>query len=356
MTCAPAVLAATAAGLEIAVRGGAHSFPGYSVGDGALVIDLSRMNRVRVDAETRRARVEGGALLADLDAAAQAHGLATPAGMISHTGVGGLTLGGGMGWLTRLAGLSIDNLVSAEIVIADGRILQVDDERHPELFWAIRGGGGNFGVVTEFEFRLHEVGPMVQFGLFFWGLDQGTAALQLIRDLVHDLPISLNAVTVAGLTAPPAPFVPPEYQFATGYALMLTGFGDPAEHEQVVQRIRAALPPLFDLVDSDALCGPPGMVDEANAWGSYGYDKGAYLEDLTDEVIDVFTAYVPKKSSPLSLLIFYWLDGRTARSPKRPRLSADRGLRATSVHSSACARRRTCCPPSGSGSVRWRMI
>ena len=308
-----AVLAATEAGLEIAVRGGAHSFPGYSVGDGALVIDLSRMNRVSVDAETRRARVEGGALLADLDAAAQAHGLATPAGMISHTGVGGLTLGGGMGWLSRLAGLSIDNLVSAEIVVADGRILQVDDQRHPDLFWAIRGGGGNFGVVTGFEFRLHEVGPMVQFGLFFWGLDQGAAALRLMRDLVHDLPISLNAVSVAGLTTPSAPFVPPEHQFATGYALMVTGFGDPAEHEQVVQRVRSTLPPLFDLVTPMPYVALQELLDEPNAWGSYGYDKGAYLADLTDDVIDVLTAYVPKKSSPLSVLVFYWLDGAYAQ-------------------------------------------
>jgi FAD/FMN-containing dehydrogenase len=189
---------------------------GYSVSDGALVIDLSRMNGVSVDAETRRARVEGGALLADLDAAALAHGLATPAGMISHTGVGGLTVGGGMGWLSRLGAVrSTRSLLKS--LSRTGQILQVDDQRHPDLFWVIRGGGGNFGVVTGFEFRLHEIGPMVQFGLFFWGLDQGAAALRLMRDLVHVLPISLNAVSVAGLTTPPAPFVPPEYQFATGY-------------------------------------------------------------------------------------------------------------------------------------------
>ena len=196
------------------------------------------MNRVSVDAETRRARVGGGALLADLDAAAQAHGLAIPAGMISHTGVGGLTLGGGMGWLTRLAGLSIDNLVSAEVVVADGRVLQVDDQRNPDLFWAIRGGGGNFGVVTEFEFRLHEVGPMVQFGLFFWGLDQGAAALRLMRDVI---PISRLAQRGAGGRTDDASRsvrAGPNTSSQTGYALMLTGFGDPAEHEQVVQRVR----------------------------------------------------------------------------------------------------------------------
>jgi FAD/FMN-containing dehydrogenase len=208
---------------------------------------------VTVDAATKRARVEGGALLKDLDAAAQVHGLAVPAGMISHTGVGGLTLGGGMGWLSRLFGLSIDNLVSAEIVLADGRILRADDQQHQDLFWAIRGGGRNFGVVTEFEFQLHDVGPMVQFGLFFWSLDHGSDALRLMRDVIADLPASMNAAPIAGLTTPAAPFVPPEHQLKTGYALSLVGFGDPAEHAQVVERIRSALPPLFRHGDSDAL-------------------------------------------------------------------------------------------------------
>jgi FAD/FMN-containing dehydrogenase len=157
--------------LEISVRGGAHNTAGTAVCDGGLMIDLSLLSAVTVDPETRRARVGGGALLADMDAATQAYGLAVPTGLVSHTGVGGLTLGGGMGWLTRKFGLTIDNLLSAEIVTADGQVQRATPDQHPDLFWAIRGGGGNFGVVTSFELQLHEVDPLVQFGLFFWSLD-----------------------------------------------------------------------------------------------------------------------------------------------------------------------------------------
>jgi len=316
-------------GLEIAVRGGGHSVPGHSVCDDGLMIDLSRLNAVTVDPEARRARVQGGALLRDVDAATQAHGLAVPTGAIGHTGIGGLTLGGGMGWLTRQAGLSIDNLVSAEVVIADGRILRACEDDNADLFWAIRGGGGNFGVVTEFEFRLHEVGPIVQFGLFFWPQDQAAEALRLMRDVIADLPRSLNAIAAAALTAPPAPFVPAEHHHRAGCALLLSGFGDAAEHQQVADRIRAALPPLFEVVSPMPYVALQQLLDEGNAWGFYGYEKSAYFETLTDEVIDVIAGHAPLKSSPLSVLLFYRLDqaytemgendtafggGRTARS------------------------------------------
>ena len=163
---AAAVTFAAQHGPEITVRGGAHSMSGASVADGGLMIDLGQLNRVSVDPQVKRAR-PAGALLAGLDAATQAYGLAVPAGVVSHTGVGGLTLGDGMGWLTRQAGLSIDHLVSVQVVTANGQIRRASADENPDLFWAIRGGGGNFGVVTEFEFRLHEVGPVVQVGLLF---------------------------------------------------------------------------------------------------------------------------------------------------------------------------------------------
>src|SRR4051794_6992728 len=197
-----AIAFATKHGLEIAVRAGAHSTAGVSAVDNGLMIHLGQMNQVAVDPARKRARVGGGALLRDLDAATQAHGLAVPAGLISHTGVAGLTLGGGMGWLTREAGLSIDNLVSAQVVTAEGEIRRVNDTDHADLYWAIRGGGGNFGVVTEFEFRLHEVDPMVQFGIMFWELDQGPEMLRMARDLVASLPPDINVV-VGALNAPP---------------------------------------------------------------------------------------------------------------------------------------------------------
>jgi FAD/FMN-containing dehydrogenase len=302
-----AVAFARTQGVDVSIRGGAHNTAGTAVCDNGLMIDLSPMNAVAVDPDGRRATVGGGALLADLDAATQAYGLAVPSGLISHTGVGGLTLGGGMGWLTRRFGLSIDNLISAEVVTAAGEVLHVSNEEQPDLFWAIRGGGGNFGVVTSFEFALHEVDPMVDLGLFFWPLEQGTEALRLAREVVAAMPADVNAV-VGAVNAPPAPFVPEQYHFTPGYVLLLTGFGAPG-HAEIVEEIRRRLPPLFDLVTPMPYVGLQQMLDEANAWGSYCYEKGTYVEDLSDEVIEVLTSRVPAKTSPMSLLLMYRLDG-----------------------------------------------
>ena len=295
-------------GLEIAVRGGAHSMSGASVVDAGLMIDLSGLRQVIVDPEAKRARAGGGALLADLDAATQAHGLAAPAGLISHTGVAGLTLGGGMGWLTRLAGLSVDNVVSAEVVTADGRILRAAHDENPDLFWALRGGGGNFGVVTELEFRLHPVGPTVQFGLLFWGLDDGAEALRLAHDTIATLPRDINIV-IAGLNAPPADFVPKRHRHQPGYALMVVGFGDPDQHHQVLAQLGATLPPLFEFETPVPFVVLQQMLDEANSWGFHCYEKSTYIEDLSDAVIDVITDRLPRKNSLLSVQLFYRLDG-----------------------------------------------
>lgn len=294
--------------MDVAVRGGAHNSAGTAVCDDGLMIDLSLMNAVTVDPRARRARVGGGALLADVDAATQAHGLAIPSGVVSHTGVGGLTLGGGMGWLTRKFGLSIDNLVSAEVVTADGRVLRAAADDHPDLFWAIRGGGGNFGVVTSFEFELHEVDRVVRFGLFFWGLDQGKEALRLAREITAALPPDINAV-LAAVNAPTAPFVPADYHRAPGYVLLVAGFGAEQPYAKLVSRIRESVPPLFDLDTSIPYLDLQKLLDGANAWGLYGYDKGAYIEELSDGVIETVTRHVLRKKSPMSALLFYRLDG-----------------------------------------------
>jgi FAD/FMN-containing dehydrogenase len=303
-----AVTFAAQHGLEVAVRGGAHSTPGKSVVDDGLMIDLSPMNTVAVDPDARRAKVGGGALLGQLIAAAQEHGLATPVGLIGHTGVGGLTLGGGMGWLSRKHGLTSDNLVSAQVVTADGQIVRASELENSDLFWAIRGGGGNFGVVTEFEFALHPVGPIVQVGLVFWAMEQGREALRVARDVCGSLPAEIN-IMIGCLNAPAAPFVPQEHQMKPGYALIVVGFGSPEEHEDLLSRVRAALPPLWEFASPMPYLALQQMFDEDNRWGQYNYEKGAFVPELTDEVIDVLTEHFSRKPSPGSHVLIYRVDG-----------------------------------------------
>jgi hypothetical protein len=305
---------AVAEDIEIAVRGGAHSMSGQSVVDDGLVIDLSEMRSVAVDPEAKRARAGGGALLSDLDAAAQARGLATPTGLVSHTGVGGLTLGGGMGWLTRRFGLTIDNLVLAQIVTADGVIRHVSQDDEPDLFWAIRGGGGNFGVVTEFEFRLHDVNPTVQLGMLFWTLDQGPDMLRMARDVVAGLPEDVNVV-LGAMNAPPEPFVPEHLQLQPGFVMIVVGFSGAESHARVLEEIRNRLRPTFEFATPMPYAGLQQMLDKAVDWGFYCYDKSCYVEDLTDGVIDVLTEHMPKKVSPLSVVLFYRLDGAYSQVP-----------------------------------------
>ena len=294
-------------GLEVAVRGGAHSMSGMSGVDGGLVVDLSLLDDVTVDPGSKRAWVGGGATLGRLDAAAQEHGLAAPAGMVSHTGVGGLTLGGGMGWLSRKHGLSIDNLVSARVVTADGRILRAAEDENGDLFWAIRGGGGNFGVVTEFEFRLHEVGPIVHVGLLFFGLDDFPGVLRLAREVVPALPRYVN-VLIGALHAPPAPFVPEEHRMKPAGVAVVIGFGTAEQHADALDRLRAAAPPLFEMVTPMPYVALQQMFDEGNAWGFHVYEKGTSLADFTDEVVEVLAEHLPRKVSPLSALLVYRLD------------------------------------------------
>ena len=306
---ADAIGFARRSGLEISIRGGGHSYAGNSVGDGGLMIHLGTMNGVVVDPATRRAVCGGGATWADVDAATQQHGLATPGGFISHTGIGGLALGGGIGWLTNMAGLSCDNLVAAEMVTADSRIVRASASENPELFWALRGGGGNFGVVTSFEFALHPVGPMVNLGLFFFGLDNGAEALRFARDFVETLPVGATAFLALGLSAPPEPFVPEQHRFRPGHALLVVGFGSAAEHAAIVAPIRKAVTPLFELVTPIPYVALQQMFNASAPWGIRGYERALYLDALSDAAIAVIGEHAPKKSSPLSFCPTFSMSG-----------------------------------------------
>jgi FAD/FMN-containing dehydrogenase len=295
--------------IEVAVRGGGHGVAGAAVAQDGLTIDLSELRTVVVDPVARRARCGGGAALADLDAACQEHGLAVPAGTVSHTGVAGLTLGGGFGWLSRMHGLSIDNLVSAEVVLVDGRVVRASEDEHPDLFWALRGGGGNFGVVTEFEFRLHPVGPEVHLGLLFWEIERGADGLRACRDHMQTLPPDFGVLIGGGLSAPGAPFVPAEHQGKVGHALLVAGFGSADEHARAVAPVREALPPLFELVTPMPYTALQQMLDAAYPFGIRGYDKAIYLTELTDEAITVMTERATEKRSPETFMPVFALHG-----------------------------------------------
>jgi FAD/FMN-containing dehydrogenase len=298
---------ARARGAEVTVRGGGHSFAGNAVADGAIMIDLSRLNGVRVDPEARRAHVGGGAAWAAVDAATAEHGLAVVGGTISHTGVGGLTLSGGMGWLTSAQGLSSDNMLAATVVTADGRIVTASESENPELLWALRGAGTNFGVVTEFVFRLHEVNPMANLGLFFWRPEEARELLRFARDHIFELPGRMG-VLLAGLSAPPAPFVPPEYHGVTGMAVLVAGWGSAEEHAAAVQPLRDR-GPLFELVTPIPYVALQQMLDESAPWGARGYEKAVNLMELSDAAIDVMLEWLPRKTSPLSFMPVFPLAG-----------------------------------------------
>jgi FAD/FMN-containing dehydrogenase len=300
------------ADLEISVRGGGHNFAGFALCDGGLMIDLSLMRDVVVSPEMRRAAAGGGATWGDMDTATQAHGLAVPGGFISHTGIAGLTLGGGIGWLARKAGLSCDNLVAADVVLPDGSLVQASEDDNQDLLWGLKGGGGNFGVVTSFEYDLHEVGPMVNLALFFFSLDQGGEMMRFARDLIRDLPDDAGGF-IGGLNAPPEPFVPEEYQLQPGYALVVVGFGDADHHAELIAPVRKALRPRFEFVTPIPYAGLQSMLDASAPWGVLGYEKAVNLDELSDAAIDVIVEHQPRKASPLSFTPILTLGGAYSR-------------------------------------------
>jgi FAD/FMN-containing dehydrogenase len=298
--------------LEIAIRGGGHNVAGTAVCDDGIVIDLSAMRGVRVDPEGRKAWVQGGALWGDVDQETQAHGLATTGGIVSHTGVAGLTLGGGVGWLMRKHGLTIDNLLAADVVTADGKLLRASADEHPDLFWALRGGGGNFGVVTSFEFRLHPVGPSVLAGPILWDASDAPEVLRFYRDYIREAPDELGTVVRFG-TAPPLPAIP-EHLHWRPVLLIGTCYAGPIEDgERVLRPLRACRTPLLDLAGPAPYVGFQSALDSTVLHGWSYYWKSTYLPELRDELIDVIVEHAFSASSPRSYVALFHLTGAVGR-------------------------------------------
>ena len=299
-------------GLEIAVRGGGHSMPGQSVCDGGMMIDLSLLNGVRVDPKNRTVRAGGGCLWGAVDHETTAFGLATVGGTVSHTGVGGLTLGGGFGWLGRKYGFAVDNLLSVDIVTADGRLHTASADENPELFWAVRGGGGNLGVVTSFEYRLHEVGPIIVGGMALFPAERASEILRAYRDIMATAPDDLTLAAVY-LSAPPAPFVPKEAVGAPMLAIAGCFAGSVEDGMRAMEPVKA-LNPIVDLLGPMPYVALQSMIDEGNPHFIQYYNKSHYLGGLSDEVIDRFVAEAAGKTSPMSYVILFPFGGATTRS------------------------------------------
>ncbi|WP_222914363.1 FAD-binding oxidoreductase [Natrinema sp. SYSU A 869] len=303
---------ATEHGLTLAVKGGGHNAAGNAVCDGGLVIDLSRMKSVRVKPETRTVRVEPGVLLGELDHETQAFGLATPAGIVSTTGVAGLTLGGGWGWLSRSYGLTIDNLRSADIVTADGELLHASEDENEDLFWGIRGGGGNFGIVTSFEFDCHKVGPEVLGGPIFHPFEDATDLLRFHREFTSEAPDELCCY-VAITAAPLEPFIPEELHGTTVVAFIMCYSGPIEEGEQVVEPLREFGDPIADLVGPMPFTGLQQLFDEDLKAGARNYWKTQLVEPLSDEAIDIVVDRARTRPTPSSDIVLEHLGGAIAR-------------------------------------------
>ncbi len=299
-------------GLVLAVRGCGHNIAGSALCDDGIVIDLSQMKAAKVDAAKRRVTVEAGASLAELDAATQAHGLATPLGINSTTGVAGLTLGGGFGWLSRKHGMTVDNLESAEVVTAAGEVVRASATENPDLFWALRGGGGNFGVVTRFEFRLHPVGPNVLSGLIVYPIASAKSVLQQYREFMAKAPDELSVWTVLR-QAPPLPFLPASVHGTDVVVLALIYAGDPKAGEPLIEPLRKFGTPLGEHVGVQPYTAWQQAFDPLLTPGARNYWKSHNFTVLKDELLDTVIAYVGKLPSPECEIFFGAIGAATTR-------------------------------------------
>jgi FAD/FMN-containing dehydrogenase len=307
-----AVRFARRTGLTAAVRSGGHSFPGLSVCDGGVVIDLSLMNGVRVDLASRTVRAQAGIRLGELDRETQAFGLAVPAGIVTHTGLAGLTLGGGIGWLMRKYGLTIDQLISADVVTASGDVLTASDRENPDLFWGLRGGGGNFGIVTEFEFRLNPVGPEVLAGPIIWPMEQSADVLRFYRDWITDVADDLTTIVVHRM-APPLEVIPSELHGRPIVTVICCYAGSVEDGEKVIRPMREFGSPLLDLCAPKPFVDHQAMFDPSFPEGWWYYFRSCNVAALTDPVIDITAERAQQTTSSLTAFPIFQLGGAISR-------------------------------------------
>lgn len=298
--------------LLISIRGGGHNIAGNAVCDDGLMIDLSLMKDVQVDVTTRTASVGPGCTLADFDRVVQAHGLATPLGINSTTGVAGLTLGGGFGWLSRKYGMTIDNLLSAEVITADGRQLNASESENADLFWGLRGGGGNFGVVTRFDFQLHPVGPNVLSGLIVFPFEQAISVISQFARFTETMPEELN-VWMVTRKAPPLPFLPAEVHGREMIALALCYVGDPEEGERIIAPLREFGTVLGEHVGVQPYTAWQQAFDPLLAKGARNYWKSHNFAQISDGVIDAIIEYAARLPSPHCEIFIGTIGGQTTR-------------------------------------------
>lgn len=301
-------------GREISIRGAGHNIAGNAVCDNGVTIDFSTMTNVRIDAEKKRAYVEPGATLGDFDKAAQAQGLATPVGVNSTTGISGLTLGGGFGWLTRKYGMTVDNLVSAEVVTADGNKLRASESEHPDLFWAIRGGGGNFGVITEFEFELHPVGPEILAGLIVFPFSQAKQVLTKYRKFVESIPEELNLWVVLR-KAPPLPFLPINVHGKEVVVMPVFYGGDIAEGEKLIKPLRSFGDAYGEHISVKPYVEWQQAFDPLLTRGARNYWKTHNFTELSDRALDTFIEFAGKLPTSQCEIFIALIAGASNRVP-----------------------------------------
>jgi FAD/FMN-containing dehydrogenase len=302
-------------GLALAVRCGGHNVAGKAVCDDGIVIDLRGMKGVHVDRNRRTARVNGGVTWGEFDRETQLFGLTTPGGRMTGTGVGGFTLGGGYAWTSTVHGLACDNLISAEVVTADGRVVTASEDENADLLWGLRGGGGNFGVVTSYEFRLHDLGPMIYGGMVVHPIDAAVDAARAWRDWIESAPDEVGAA-LGILLAPPEPFVPPEVQGTPVMGILAMYCGTPDEGEEALRPLKTEIgPPAVDLLDRIPYTAFQAIVDPFSPTGWLNYHRGEHLTGLPDEAIEAYVRNGRKVSTPMGQTILFRTGGAIARVP-----------------------------------------